>query len=80
MMKFQDTPNPNSLKFFPGSPVLGSNGGTLDLPTARAAMISPLAKAIFRIDDVAGKSHTPYSSATNFSQKLQAFFLAPILL
>lgn len=54
MMKFQDTPNPNSLKFFPGSPVLGSGGGTLDLPTARAAMISPLAKAIFRIDDVAG--------------------------
>ncbi len=66
MMKFQDTPNPNSLKFFPGSPVLGSGGGTLDLPTARAAMISPLAKAIFRIDDVAGESPFPIVSATKF--------------
>jgi hypothetical protein len=55
MMKFQDTPNPNSLKFFPGCPVLGSGGGTLDLPNARAAMISPLAKSIFRIDDVSGE-------------------------
>jgi hypothetical protein len=39
MMKFQDTPNPNSLKFVPGCPVLGVGGGTLDLPTARAAMV-----------------------------------------
>lgn len=54
MMKFQDTPNPNSLKFVPGCPVLGVGGGTLDLPTARAAMVSPLAKAIFRVDDVSG--------------------------
>ena len=76
MMKFQDTPNPNSLKFVPGCPVLGVGGGTLDLPTARAAMVirnagrylhalpsslsfppqvSPLAKAIFRVDDVSGE-------------------------
>jgi hypothetical protein len=39
MMKFQDTPNPNSLKFIPGCPVLGVGGGTLDLATARAAMV-----------------------------------------
>jgi hypothetical protein len=39
MMKFQDTPNPNSLKFIPGCPVLGSGGGTLDLPNARSAMV-----------------------------------------
>jgi len=45
------TPNINSLKFHPGRAVL-EKGGTKDFPNARAAMASPLAKALFRIDGV----------------------------
>ncbi|XP_006814052.1 NFU1 iron-sulfur cluster scaffold homolog, mitochondrial-like [Saccoglossus kowalevskii] len=45
-----ETPNPNSLKFIPGVPVLGS--GTMDFPTARVAHGSPLARQLFRIDGV----------------------------
>lgn len=47
----QDTPNPDSLKFLPGVPVL-EKGNTMDFPTASAAFCSPLAKLIFRIDGV----------------------------
>jgi hypothetical protein len=41
---------PHSVKFNPGREVYDK--GTLDFPNARAAMISPLAKALFRIDGV----------------------------
>ena len=44
----QATPNPLSLMFFPGKPVM--EGGSADFPNARAAMNSPLAKALFGID------------------------------
>jgi len=44
------TPNVNSLKFHPGKPVLPH--GTMDFPSARAGMQSPLAKALFRVDGV----------------------------
>lgn len=40
----QDTPNPNSLKFIPGKPVLETR--TMDFPTAAAAFRSPLARYI----------------------------------
>lgn len=46
----QDTPNPNSLKFIPGVPVLENS--TMDFPTARNAHGSPLARNLFRIDGV----------------------------
>lgn len=47
----QETPNPNSLKFIPGSKVLDS--GTIDFPNAMSALHkSPLANALFRIDGV----------------------------
>lgn len=46
----QQTPNPSSLMFFPGQPVMEI--GSADFPNARAAMTSPLAKALFRIDGV----------------------------
>jgi len=48
----QTTPNPQSLKFFPGTEVL--ENGTLDFPTASSAYCSPLAKLLFRIDGVKG--------------------------
>ncbi|BBN12927.1 NFU1 iron-sulfur cluster scaffold homolog, mitochondrial [Marchantia polymorpha subsp. ruderalis] len=46
----QSTPNPSSLMFFPGKPVM--EVGSSDFPNARVAMGSPLAKALFRIDGV----------------------------
>ncbi|GCB71583.1 hypothetical protein scyTo_0001624 [Scyliorhinus torazame] len=48
----QDTPNPNSLKFIPGCPVLES--GTMDFSAPRSAFCSPLARQLFRIDGVKG--------------------------
>nr|XP_009596191.1 nifU-like protein 4, mitochondrial [Nicotiana tomentosiformis] len=44
----QSTPNPLSLMFYPGKPVLET--GSADFPNARSAMNSPLAKALFGID------------------------------
>jgi len=46
----QETPNPNSLKFVPGIPVLES--GTVDFPEVKDANSSPLAKVLFRIEGV----------------------------
>ncbi|KAM9067645.1 NFU1 iron-sulfur cluster scaffold homolog, mitochondrial isoform 1-T1 [Sarcophilus harrisii] len=46
----QDTPNPNSLKFIPGKPVLVSR--TMDFPTPATAFRSPLARQLFRIEGV----------------------------
>ncbi|CAF1173032.1 unnamed protein product [Adineta steineri] len=48
----QETPNPNSLKFLPGRPVLDSGVGTRDFPSIQSAYISPLAKQLFRVDGV----------------------------
>ncbi|XP_078421586.1 NFU1 iron-sulfur cluster scaffold homolog, mitochondrial-like [Cetorhinus maximus] len=48
----QDTPNPNSVKFIPGCPVLES--GTMDFSASRSAFCSPLARQLFRIDGVKG--------------------------
>jgi len=47
----QETPNPQSLKFIPGRPVL-DGGGTMDFPTLSSAFCSPLAKLLFRVDGV----------------------------
>ncbi|XP_010545592.1 PREDICTED: nifU-like protein 4, mitochondrial isoform X2 [Tarenaya hassleriana] len=46
----QSTPNPSSLMFHPGKPVM--EVGSADFPNARSAMGSPLAKAIFATDGV----------------------------
>ncbi len=46
------TPNPATLKFLPGRPVLDT--GTLDMPTKDAARQSPLAWRLFDIPNVAG--------------------------
>ena len=44
------TPNPATLKFLPGRPVL--DAGTLDMPDREAAGQSPLATRLFEIDNV----------------------------
>lgn len=46
------TPNPATLKFLPGKPVLGS--GTKDFRDAEAASVSPLASALFSVSGVTG--------------------------
>ncbi len=46
------TPNPATLKFLPGKPVL--DAGTLDMPTKAAAAQSPLAGKLFDIPNVGG--------------------------
>ncbi len=46
------TPNPATLKFIPGKPVMHS--GTLDIRSAAEAAISPLAGRLFAIDGVSG--------------------------
>jgi Fe-S cluster biogenesis protein NfuA len=46
------TPNPATLKFLPGKPVL--DAGTLDMPSREAAAQSPLAAKLFDIPNVSG--------------------------
>ena len=48
----QDTPNPATLKFIPGVPVMET--GTADYPAADSATNSPLARRLFQIDGVRG--------------------------
>ena len=47
----ESTPNPNSLKFIPGIPVI-TTGDTWDFPTPLSARGSHLARQLFRIDGV----------------------------
>ncbi len=46
------TPNPSTLKFFPGQPVM--TAGTADFPTREDAERSPLASRLFEIDGITG--------------------------
>ncbi len=50
----EDTPNPQSMKFAPGEPVLGPGAHGRDFPNAETAKASPLASALFAVDGVAG--------------------------
>ncbi|TRY60786.1 hypothetical protein DNTS_032218, partial [Danionella cerebrum] len=53
----QDTPNPRSLKFLPGKPVLGT--GTQDFPTPASAESSSLARDLFQIEGVRNVFYGP---------------------
>jgi Fe-S cluster biogenesis protein NfuA len=48
----ESTPNPATLKFLPGRDVMGA-GSVADFPDRDAAARSPLAAALFEVDDVA---------------------------
>jgi len=50
----EDTPNPQSMKFLPGRPILGPGALGRDFPNAETAGASPLAASLFDIDGVAG--------------------------
>ena len=46
----EDTPNPATLKFIPGTDVMGQ--GTADFPDKQTAGTSPLARRLFQIDGI----------------------------
>ncbi|MEX2010144.1 MAG: NifU N-terminal domain-containing protein [Dongiaceae bacterium] len=48
----EQTPNPATLKFLPGRPVMAA--GTADFPDVEAARRSPLAERLFQVDGVTG--------------------------
>ncbi|MBB5517560.1 NifU family protein [Amphiplicatus metriothermophilus] len=51
----EDTPNPQSMKFLPGRPVLGEGATGMDFPTPESAEAgSPLAAELFAVDGVTG--------------------------
>lgn len=50
----EDTPNPASVKFLPSRPVLGAGAMGMDFPSAATAGVSPLARALFGVEGVAG--------------------------
>ncbi|HEX8535640.1 MAG TPA: NifU family protein [Allosphingosinicella sp.] len=52
LIQTEQTPNPATLKFLPGQPVM--TGGTRDFATPEEAEASPLAEAIFSTGDVTG--------------------------
>ena len=51
-IEFEETPNPNTLKFLPGRPVMAQ--GSVAFETAADAERSPLAKRLYEITGVAG--------------------------
>ncbi len=52
LIETETTPNPSTLKFLPGQPVMGS--GTRDFASPEEAEASPLAEALFSLGDVEG--------------------------
>jgi Fe-S cluster biogenesis protein NfuA len=52
LIQTETTPNPSTLKFLPGEPVM--NHGTRDFATPEEAEASPLAEAIFSTGEVEG--------------------------
>lgn len=50
----EDTPNPQSMKFVPGRPVLGAGALGRDFPNADTAEASPLVQVLFAVDGVVG--------------------------
>ncbi|XP_045436811.1 NFU1 iron-sulfur cluster scaffold homolog, mitochondrial isoform X1 [Pipistrellus kuhlii] len=72
----QDTPNPNSLKFIPGKPVLETR--TMDFPTPATAFRSPLARQLFRIEGVKSVFLGPdFITVTKESEELDWNLLKP---
>ena len=74
----QDTPNPATLKFIPGIPVMES--GTADYPAAESAKSSPLASRIFQIDGIAGVFLGSDFVAVTKTDDLEWFALKPSIL
>lgn len=54
-----ETPNADSLKFIPGVPVMGEDGGTAEFISTKEALASPLAVQILGIQGVTGCFYGP---------------------
>jgi Fe-S cluster biogenesis protein NfuA len=74
----QDTPNPATLKFIPGVPVMAQ--GTADFPQADAAKKSPLARRLFQIDGISGVFLGADFVAVTKADSLDWFALKPAIL
>lgn len=75
----ETTPNPSSLKFLPGRPVMPE--GTLDFRDAASAAQSPLAQALFAIDGVCGVFFGPdFISVTKSGAQWEWADLKPAIL
>lgn len=74
----QDTPNPATLKFIPGVPVMDS--GTADYPAADSAGNSPLARRLFQIDGIKGVFLGGDFVAVTKEETLDWFALKPSIL
>ena len=73
----QDTPNPATLKFIPGVPVMET--GTADYPAADSAT-TPLARRLFQIDGVRGVFLGGDFVAVTKEEALDWFALKPSIL
>ena len=74
----QDTPNPATLKFIPGVPVMTS--GTADYPAAESAANAPLARRLFQVDGVKGVFLGSDFVAVTKDESLDWFALKPSIL
>src|SRR5210317_2578187 len=74
----QDTPNPATLKFIPGVPVMTQ--GTADFADSDAAKQSPLARRLFQIDGVTGVFLGADFVAVTKAESLEWFALKPAIL
>jgi len=75
----EQTPNPATLKFIPGKPVLEQ--GTVDFRSAEeAAGVSPLAERLFGIDNVTGVFFGPDFVSVSKSDQAEWYLLKPAIL
>ena len=74
----QDTPNPATLKFIPGVPVM--DHGTADFADADAAVRAPLARRLFQIDGITGVFLGQDFIAVTKAETLDWFALKPSIL
>ena len=74
----QDTPNPATLKFIPGVPVIPQ--GTADFADMDAAKLSPLARRLFQVDGVTNVFLGGDFVAVTKADALDWFALKPAIL
>ena len=74
----QDTPNPATLKFIPGVPVM--DHGTADFADVDAATRAPLARRLFQIDGITGVFLGQDFIAVTKAETLDWFALKPSIL
>ena len=74
----QDTPNPATLKFIPGVPVM--DHGTADFTDSDAAARAPLARRLFQIDGITGVFLGQDFIAVTKAETLDWFALKPSIL